>query len=69
RWAAAGFKTVTREQYDARIAVCDACEFWDGKARLGLGKCKAPGCGCTKFKRWLATEQCKHPDDSKWPAI
>lgn len=65
-WGAAGFPVVTREQYGARKACCDRCMFWDGKARLGLGKCKAPGCGCTSFKRWLATETCKHPEGSRW---
>jgi hypothetical protein len=67
-WAAAGFPVVTQAQYDARTVACTPCDLWDGSARLGLGKCKAPGCGCTKFKRWLATEVCKHPQGSKWPA-
>ncbi len=67
-WAKAGFKTVSRADYDARSAACEPCEYWDGQARLGLGKCKAPGCGCTAFKRWLATEVCKHPQGSRWPA-
>ena len=58
RWAADGFAVLDRAGYDARATVCDACEFWDGAARLGLGKCKAPGCGCTGMKRWLATEKC-----------
>lgn len=66
RWASAGFKTVTREEYDARAAACDACPYWDPNGWFGLGKCKAPGCGCTKFKRWLATEQCAHPEGSRW---
>lgn len=65
RWASAGFKTVTPEVYEARGAICATCEFWDGSARFGLGKCKAPGCGCTKFKRWLATEKCPL---KKWAA-
>jgi len=58
RWVGAGFRVVTRGEYDRRAAICDRCEFWDGKARAGLGHCKAPGCGCTAFKRWLATERC-----------
>lgn len=69
RWAAGGFKTASRDEYDVRSTICEPCEFWDGAARFGLGKCKAPGCGCTTFKRWLATEQCKHPQGSKWPAV
>ena len=64
RWTRAGFATASAEQYAARSEACDACEMWDGSARLGLGKCKAPGCGCTSMKRWLATEKC--PLD-KWP--
>jgi len=64
RWAGQGFPTVPAEQYAARAAVCEACEFWDGTARLGLGKCNAPGCGCTKLKRWLTTEKCPL---GKWP--
>lgn len=65
RWVAAGVPVVSRELYAARAATCDACSLWDGAARFGLGKCKAPGCGCTGFKRWLATEKCTL---GKWPA-
>ena len=64
RWAAGGFATVDADAYAARSAICDGCTFWDGSARLGLGKCKAPGCGCTSVKRWLATERCPL---RKWP--
>jgi hypothetical protein len=58
RWAASGLKTVSEQEYEARSAVCSACAFWDASARMGLGKCNAPGCGCTKLKLWLATEKC-----------
>jgi len=44
--------------YAARSDACNACEYWDASARLGLGKCKHKKCGCTKFKRWMATEKC-----------
>ena len=44
--------------YAARADACNACEYWDASARLGLGKCKHAKCGCTKFKRWMATEKC-----------
>jgi len=69
KWIAAGVPVVTEAQYAERAAICAGCELWDGKANLGLGKCKAPGCGCTKFKRWLGSEVCKHPAGSKWPAL
>ncbi len=58
RWVAAGFPVVSSEVHAARMAVCKDCEFWDGGARLGLGKCKQPSCHCTRFKHWLATEKC-----------
>jgi hypothetical protein len=58
RWSSAGFAIVDERTYAARAAICEACPHWDARARLGLGKCCAPGCGCTKFKRWLATEKC-----------
>jgi hypothetical protein len=71
RWAAAGVPLVDQAGYDARAAACGACVHPDGrpmfdtKARFGLGKCRAPGCGCTSLKRWLATETCVL---GKWPA-
>ena len=68
-WITAGAPVVSQAQYDQRSAICGPCEYWAGEANLGLGKCKVPGCGCTKFKRWLATEVCKHPAGSKWPAL
>lgn len=59
---------VSEAEYRARLATCNTCELWDGEARLGLGKCKAPKCGCSRFKLWLATEQCRHPSGSRWEA-
>lgn len=66
RWVGAGFPVVEEAVYARRTEVCLACPFWDGNARFGLGKCKAPGCGCTGLKRWLATERCPHPSGSRW---
>jgi len=58
KWIKAGFPVVPKEQFDARSAVCASCEFWDNQARMGLGKCTHKRCGCTKMKRWIATERC-----------
>lgn len=55
-WAKAGFKTVTREEFERRHTLCQACEYYEPNARLGLGKCKR--CACSKFKLWLATSHC-----------
>jgi hypothetical protein len=49
---------VTEPEYRARETACEACGYWDGSSRFGLGKCNHRGCGCTKLKRWLATESC-----------
>lgn len=67
KWAAKGFKTVSLDVYENRLAICGKCSFWDKDGWLGYGKCNAPKCGCTRFKLWLATETCKHPDGSRWP--
>lgn len=64
QWSKAGFPVVSEEVWRARAAVCEGCEYWDGAARFGLGKCRHKKCGCTRFKRFLATEKCPL---GKWP--
>jgi hypothetical protein len=49
---------VSHEVREARLAVCRACELWRESANLGLGECRHPQCGCTRFKHGLATERC-----------
>lgn len=66
RWTKAGFKTSNLPTYKIRYAACLCCDYWDGSARMGLGKCNAPGCGCTKIKLWLASEKCPI---GKWPSL
>lgn len=68
-WKAAGFPVVTLSQWRERRDACAACPFWDGSARLGLGRCSAPRCHCTRFKQFLATTTCPHPDGSRWPVL
>lgn len=65
RWANAGFAVADQATHADRMAVCRACSHWEGGARLGLGACRAPGCGCTRFKHWLASEKCPL---GKWSA-
>jgi len=66
KWFAAGLPVVKEEEYKRRTEICDRCSYWDPNGNWFMGKCKAPGCGCTTLKRWLATEQCKHPEGSRW---
>lgn len=58
KWSKAGYKITTKDEYNKRSEICNNCEYWDKDARMGLGKCNVPGCGCTKLKRWLTTEKC-----------
>jgi hypothetical protein len=55
-FAASGFKTVTKEQYDARRAICESCQFFDPNGFAGLGRCRK--CGCSSYKLNVATAQC-----------
>lgn len=56
KFAGSGFLRATAEQHAERMVECNACEFWDPKARLGLGKCAK--CGCTGAKQWIASSEC-----------
>jgi hypothetical protein len=64
RWIKGGFAVASAETIGKRKAACEACPYWEGDARLGLGKCKHAKCGCTKLKWWLETETCP---DNRWP--
>ena len=66
RWAAAGCPLAPRSVRRVRGAICAACPHWSGLGNLGLGECRAPGCGCTRAKAWLATEACPL---RKWSAV
>lgn len=65
RWVKAGMPVMSASGYAARRAVCDACSRWDAAARFGLGRCRSPGCQCSRLKPWLQTERCP---EGKWPA-
>lgn len=64
KWAARGFPIAPREERLARLRMCEGgpgqprCQHWKPAARLGLGKCNHPSCGCTRAKTFLATEKC-----------
>lgn len=49
---------VSPEERDRRLAICRACDLWNEGGNVGLGECKHPGCGCTRFKHGLANETC-----------
>ncbi len=58
RWQQSGFKLTPSSERKTRSSICAACPHWDDAGNLGLGECRAPGCGCTRAKVWLATERC-----------
>jgi len=49
---------VSEEEKNKRLSICRACEYWNERGNIGLGECKHPQCGCTRFKQGLATESC-----------
>lgn len=64
-WAKAGFATASAEDLDARLAICNGCEFWEESGFAGTGKCKQCGCS-TQAKLRMATSKC--PID-KWGPV
>ena len=58
RWVGSGCALAPSRERKIRSAICSACPHWYGLGNLGLGECRAPGCGCTRAKVWLATERC-----------
>ena len=49
---------VSDEERDRRLTICRGCEYWNEGGNIGLGECKHPQCGCTRFKHGLSTERC-----------
>ncbi len=66
KWIAAGRPIAPPEIRAIRYEICLGCQYWSNKARFGLGKCRHPGCGCTRLKFRWATERCP---DGKWEAL
>lgn len=66
-WLAAGAKLVPTSVRKERLAICEACPYYDPKGNWGMGACQAPGCGCSRIKLALATSKCPHPDGPRWP--
>lgn len=63
--ALAGRRKLTKQQSDARLAICRGCELYsDGEGRLPA-ICKHPRCGChLETKATWAEQQCPI---GKWP--
>lgn len=66
RWKREGYRLATKPQRNVRAAICSACPYWHPAGNLWLGECRAPGCGCTRAKIWLASEKCPL---GKWARI
>ena len=56
RFVDGGFAMVPDDEFKRRMELCAPCEFWEAKARMGMGKCLK--CGCTSAKLRFATEKC-----------
>lgn len=64
-WAKFGMPLASSAVRKARLAVCEACAYYDPKGNWGMGECKAPLCGCSRIKAALATSKCPK---GYWPA-
>lgn len=53
-----GFKVVAKNIFESRLTTCRSCPYWEDDARMGLGKCNHPKCGCTRLKLHLASQSC-----------
>jgi hypothetical protein len=56
----------TEEEYQERLATCEACPLWDGNARAGYGSCRHPKCGCGRGKLYFKLMKCPL---AKWPDL
>jgi hypothetical protein len=61
RYVADGFKNVSKETHEKRLAICTACPSWEPGRYFGLGRCKQ--CGCSGIKLQGRLEVCPL---SKW---
>lgn len=66
RHLSTGAVHVPKEIEEMRGDICRECPYWDAGARLGLGKCLHPKCGCTSVKWKWASESCPIGKWSAW---
>jgi len=61
----AGRPKCSEEQIQARLAICEACDLFDGK------HCRECGCACNGTSNFMnklawADQECPHPAGPKW---
>lgn len=70
KWTASGRPVRTQEQIDTLLAICKECPLFNAE----ISHCSVCGCplgsgkDALKNKLAMATEDCPHPDGSKWKA-
>ncbi len=64
----AGLRITPKAERMRRSSICDACPYWSKAGNLHLGECRAPGCGCTRAKVWIASSWCPLPVP-KWGPV
>lgn len=60
-WIANGARVVPHDVFEARLAICEQCHYWQGYSSFGSVSCRK--CGCSGKKLSWATESC--PDTPK----
>jgi hypothetical protein len=63
-----GLRITPKADRRHRMDICDACKYYLPAGNWGLGECRAPGCGCTRAKLWIAGAKCPLPVP-KWTAV
>lgn len=56
-WLSRGAPLASREKFQERIKICEACQYFDATAFWSLGKCRKCSC-CTSLKPHLETAHC-----------
>lgn len=67
-WRKAGYRLADRPTRAHRTAICNVCQHYAPAGNWGLGECRAPGCGCTRAKLWLASAKCPL-NPPKWGTV
>lgn len=62
-WAKSGLHVASPEILDARVSICQGCEYWGGVTGGTLIKGRCGKCGCNGIKLALETSVCPI---SKW---
>lgn len=56
RFVKQGLPVVSKDEFSARLTICESCPNWQTIGETALKRCTQ--CGCLKLKIWLGSEKC-----------